>query len=55
MLLGDQLEGPSPVLRLGNGAKNCEDTIRTLLLLLRNPVFRLWLSLATTITKRRSP
>ena len=31
VLLGDQLEGPSPVLRLGNGAKNCEDTIRTLL------------------------
>ena len=31
VLLGDQLEGPSPVLRLGNGAKNCEDTLRTLL------------------------
>ena len=31
VLLGDQLEGPSPVLRLGNGAKNCEKTIRTLL------------------------
>lgn len=31
VLLGDQLEGPSPVLRLGNGAENCEDTLRTLL------------------------
>ena len=31
VLLGDQLEGPSPVLRLGSGAKNCEDTLRTLL------------------------
>ena len=31
VLLGDQLEGPSPVLRLGDGAKNCEDTLRTLL------------------------
>ncbi len=31
VLLGDQLEGPSPVLRLGNGAKNSEDTLRTLL------------------------
>lgn len=31
VLLGDQLEGPSPVLRLGNGAKNCEDTLKTLL------------------------
>ena len=31
VLLGDQLEGPSPVLRLGDGLKNCEDTLRTLL------------------------
>ena len=31
VLLGDQLEGASPVLRLGNGAKNCEETLRTLL------------------------
>ncbi len=31
VLLGDQLEGPSPVLHLGNGAKNSEDTLRTLL------------------------
>lgn len=31
VLLGDQLEGPSPVLRLGDGARNCEDTLRTLL------------------------
>ena len=31
VLLGDQLEGPSPVLRLGDDAKNCEDTLRTLL------------------------
>ena len=31
VLLGDQLEGPSPVLRVGNGAKNCETTLRTLL------------------------
>ena len=31
VLLGDQLEGPSPVLRIGDGAKNCEDTLRTLL------------------------
>ena len=31
VLLGDQLEGPSPVLRFGNGAKNCEDALRTLL------------------------
>lgn len=31
VLLGDQLEGPSPVLRLGDGAKNCEDALRTLL------------------------
>ena len=31
VLLGDQLEGPSPVLRLGDGAKNSEDTLRTLL------------------------
>ena len=31
VLLGDQLEGPSPVLRIGDGVKNCEDTLRTLL------------------------
>lgn len=31
VLLGDQLEGSSPVLRLGNGAKNTEATLRTLL------------------------
>ena len=31
VLLGDQLEGPSPVLRIGDGEKNCEDTLRTLL------------------------
>jgi len=31
VLLGDQLEGASPVLDIGNGAKNCEDTLRTLL------------------------
>ena len=31
VLLGDQLEGASPVLRLGNGADNCEDTIRAVL------------------------
>lgn len=31
VLLGDQLEGWSPVLRLGNGAANCEKTIETLL------------------------
>lgn len=31
VLLGDQLEGPSPVLDLGNGVANCEKTIRTLL------------------------
>lgn len=31
VLLGDQLEGPSPVLRLGDGEQNCEDTLRTLL------------------------
>lgn len=31
VLLGDQLEGASPVLRLGDGAKNCEKTLRTLL------------------------
>ena len=31
VLLGDQLEGPSPVLRLGNGAQNSEKTLRTLL------------------------
>ena len=31
VLLGDQLEGSSPVLRLGNGVENCEKTLRTLL------------------------
>ncbi|PKM41284.1 MAG: hypothetical protein CVV04_02185 [Firmicutes bacterium HGW-Firmicutes-9] len=31
VLLGDQLEGPSPLLSMGDGAKNCEDTLRTLL------------------------
>ena len=31
VLLGDQLEGSSPVLRLGNGEKNCEEALRTLL------------------------
>jgi hypothetical protein len=31
VLLGDQLEGSSPVLRLGNGAQNCIDTIDALL------------------------
>lgn len=31
VLLGDQLEGASPVLRLGSGADNCEKTIRALL------------------------
>lgn len=31
VLLGDQLEGGSPVLRLGSGAKNCEDALRALL------------------------
>ncbi len=31
VLLGDQLEGASPVLRLGDGAKNSEKTLRTLL------------------------
>ncbi|MEA4870280.1 MAG: metallophosphoesterase [Christensenella sp.] len=31
VLLGDQLEGPSPVLRLGDGVANCEKTLRTLL------------------------
>ncbi len=31
VLLGDQLEGASPVLRFGNGSKNCEDTIRAIL------------------------
>lgn len=31
VLLGDQLEGSSPVLRLGNGAKNTQDALRTLL------------------------
>lgn len=31
VLLGDQLEGASPVLRLGDGEQNCEDTIRNLL------------------------
>jgi len=31
VLLGDQLEGSSPVLRLGSGTSNCEDTIRAVL------------------------
>lgn len=31
VLLGDQLEGPNPLLHIGNGAKNSEDTLRTLL------------------------
>ncbi|MCE5188159.1 MAG: metallophosphoesterase [Eubacteriales bacterium] len=31
VLLGDQLEGASPVLRFGNGEKNCANTIQTLL------------------------
>ncbi len=31
VLLGDQLEGPSPVLRIGNGEENCKQTIDTLL------------------------
>ncbi len=31
VLLGDQLEGASPILRLGNNAKNCETALRTLL------------------------
>jgi len=31
VLLGDQLEGPSPVLRIGNGEQNCTKTIETLL------------------------
>ena len=31
VLLGDQLEGPSPVLRFGDGAKNSEKALRTLL------------------------
>ena len=31
VLLGDQLEGPSPVLRIGDGAKNSEKALRTLL------------------------
>lgn len=31
VLLGDQLEGPSPVLRFGNGEQNCKQTIETLL------------------------
>ncbi len=31
VLLGDQLEGPSPVLRLGNGIDNCTKTLHTLL------------------------
>jgi len=31
VLLGDQLEGSSPVLRIGNGEQNCTKTIETLL------------------------
>ncbi len=31
VLLGDQLEGASPLLRLGSGAKNCDNALRTLL------------------------
>lgn len=31
ILLGDQLEGPSPVLRIGNGEQNCIKAIETLL------------------------
>lgn len=31
VLLGDQLEGPSPVLRLGDGIANCTETLTTLL------------------------
>lgn len=31
VLLGDQLEGPSPVLRLGDGIANCKKTLSTLL------------------------
>lgn len=31
ILLGDQLEGPSPVMHLGDGDKNSEDALRTLL------------------------
>ena len=31
VLLGDQLEGPSPVLSIGNGEENCKKTIDTLL------------------------
>jgi len=31
VLLGDQLEGASPVLRIGNDEKNCETALRTLL------------------------
>ena len=31
VLLGDQLEGPSPVLRFGNGEQNCKQAIETLL------------------------
>lgn len=31
VLLGDQLEGASPVLRFGDVAKNCENALRTLL------------------------
>ena len=31
VLLGDQLEGPSPVLRLGDGIANCTETLNTLL------------------------
>ena len=31
VLLGDQLEGPSPVLSIGNGQQNCKKAIETLL------------------------
>jgi hypothetical protein len=31
VLLGDQLEGPSPVLSIGNGKQNCKQAIETLL------------------------
>ena len=31
VLLGDQLEGPSPILRLGDGIANCTETLTTLL------------------------
>ncbi len=36
VLLGDQLEGSSPVLRLGSGVKNSEQTLRTLLAPIEN-------------------